>query len=92
MRQYIKQYLRNCRTCRQAKPVRHFPFGILKTLSVPQRPWQHVSMDFVTGLPVSKGLDAILVVVDRLTKMWHLIHWKETTGAAELAHLYLEHV
>lgn len=38
MRQYIEQYLRNCRVCRQAKPVRHSPFGLLKPLPVPQRP------------------------------------------------------
>lgn len=36
VRQYIEQYLRNCCTCRQAKPVRHSPLGLLKPLAVPQ--------------------------------------------------------
>ncbi|KAG0155527.1 hypothetical protein PDIDSM_1169 [Penicillium digitatum] len=34
-------------------------------------------MDFITHLPLSYGYDAILVVVDRLTKMKHFIHCKE---------------
>ena len=34
--------------------------------------WQSVSMDFITQLPeTSRGHDAILVFVDRLTKMVH---------------------
>lgn len=55
MWQFIEQHLRNCRTCRQAKPVRHSPFGSLKPLPVPQRPWHEVSMDFVTGCPQVKA-------------------------------------
>jgi hypothetical protein len=40
---------------------------------IPQEPWVSVSIDFVTGLPKSKGgYDAILVVVDQLTKMVRL--------------------
>lgn len=69
MRQYIEQYLRNCHTCRQAKPVRQSPFGNFKPLPTSQRHWQKVSMDFVIGLPVSEVFDAILVVADRLNKM-----------------------
>lgn len=49
-------------------------------------------MDFVTGLPLSDTYDAILVVVDRWTKMRHLILCNTTTGLEELAKLYLHHV
>lgn len=49
-------------------------------------------MDFVTGLPLSNNYDAILVVIDRLTKMKHLIPCNNTIGSEELAKLYLHHV
>ncbi|KAG0154528.1 hypothetical protein PDIDSM_96 [Penicillium digitatum] len=49
-------------------------------------------MDFITHLPLSYGYDAILVVVDRLTKMKHFIHCKGTCNAEEVARLYTGHV
>ncbi|KAG0153731.1 hypothetical protein PDIDSM_2386 [Penicillium digitatum] len=49
-------------------------------------------MDFITHLPLSYGYDAILVVVDRLTKMKHFIHCKGTCNAEEVARLYTRHV
>ncbi|KAG0159971.1 hypothetical protein PDIDSM_7498 [Penicillium digitatum] len=49
-------------------------------------------MDFITHLPLSYGYDAILVVVDRLTKMKHFIHCKGTCNAEEAARLYTRHV
>lgn len=45
-------------------------------------------MDFVTVLPVSESSDAIY----HLTKMWHLIPCKETSGAPELARLYMDNM
>jgi len=56
----------------------------LNPLSVPDRPWQHLSVDFVTGLPQSKGYDAICVFVDRLTKQRHLIPCRTNISAQEL--------
>ena len=49
-------------------------------------------MDFVTGLPWSEGNDAILVVVDRLSKMRHLVACRTTIDAPTLAELYLRHI
>ncbi|KAI0992280.1 hypothetical protein K3495_g15906, partial [Podosphaera aphanis] len=92
MRDYIAKYVRNCHTCQRSKPNNHGKFGVLRPLPIAQQPWQEVSMDFVTGLPVSKGCDAILVVVDRLSKMRHLIACKITTTSEDLAELYLQHV
>ena len=68
------------------------PYGILRLLPVPEKAWQDVSMDFVTGLPWSKRKNAILVVVCRLTKMRHLIPCQDTTTAEELAKIYVKHV
>lgn len=49
-------------------------------------------MDFITHLPLSKGFDAILVVVDRLTKLRYYIPCHATDGSEELAHLFVKYV
>src|SRR5260221_14752218 len=69
MRKEVDQFVRNCHTCTRAKTQRQVPAGTLKSLPIPAKPWEDVSMDFVTGLPESEGYNAILVIVDLLTKM-----------------------
>jgi len=49
-------------------------------------------MDFVTGLPRSNGNDAIWVVVDRLTKMHHLVPRGSTLNGPALADLFLDNI
>ena len=67
IRKDVDRFVWNCHVCRRMKSTRDVPYGVLRLLSVPERPWQHISVDFVMGLPRSKGFDAICVVVDRLT-------------------------
>jgi len=69
MRRDIERCLANCHTCKRTKTRCHQPYGELRPLPVPERPWQHISWDFVTGLPEADGKDVVLVVVCRLTKM-----------------------
>ncbi|KAG0154712.1 hypothetical protein PDIDSM_280 [Penicillium digitatum] len=90
--QYVSDWTKNCHTCRRITPAREVRQGILRQLPVPERAWQDISMDFITHLPLSYGYDAILVVVDRLTKMKHFIHCKGTCNAEEVARLYTRHV
>ena len=45
--------------------------GLLQPLSIPSQRWEEVSMDFITGLPKSKGKSVIMVIVDRLAKYTH---------------------
>jgi transposase InsO family protein len=92
MRKDVDRFVRNCHTCRRTKSTRHAPYGVLRPLSVPERPWQHISVDFVTGLPRSKDFDAICVVVDRLTKQRHLIPCTTTITAEGLADLFCDRV
>ena len=50
-------------------------------------------MDFITQLPTTtEGHDAIFVVVDRLTKMVHLIPTHSSVTAIETAHLFINNV
>ena len=60
---------------------------------LPEAPWDSVSMDFIVQLPRShKGNDAVLVMVDRLTKMTHLASCKTTINSEGTARLFVDHV
>ena len=52
---------------------RNHPYGLLEPLPIPSKSWQSIALDFITYLPVSKGFDAILTVVDRYMKMAHFL-------------------
>ena len=65
--------MKECNICVTSKAVRYKLYGDLQLLPVLTHCWKDLSMDFVTGLPVSanwKGetYDSILVIVDRITK------------------------
>lgn len=50
-------------------------------------------MDFVTGLPtVSGGYDSIFVVVDKLTKVAHLVPIKKTFSASDVARVFIKEI
>jgi hypothetical protein len=73
MRKDVDRYVRNCHTCQRSKPTHRKTNGLLRPLEIPEQPWQDLSIDIMVGLPESKEFNAISVVVDRLTKMDHLV-------------------
>ena len=67
--------------------------GSLQSLAIPEAKWQEVSVNFITDLPTAaEEEDSVMTVVDRATKMVHLIPCKKTTTAGEAAWLYWQHV
>jgi transposase InsO family protein len=82
----------NCNTCKRIKPIRHTPFRLLKPLQLPTRPWDSISMDFITGLPETEGCNALWVIVDRLTKMSYFIACKDTMTLKDLAKGFMFHM
>ena len=93
MHREVARYVAECITCQQAKPGKTVRQGLLKPLNIPDRPWWSVSVDFITGLPVCKdGSDAILTIVDRLTRMVHLVPTTTTCDASEFAQYMKQHV
>jgi len=60
--------------------------------TIPEKPWSHISADFITKLPLAQGYDAILVVCDRFSKMAHFIATTEKTSAERLTKLFRDQV
>ena len=90
MKREIADFVSRCLICQQVKVEHQRPAGLLQPLSIPEWKWEHISMDFVTGLPKSvKGHDAIWVIVDRLTKSSHFLPIKTTFSLDRLAQLYV---
>jgi hypothetical protein len=73
MKNDLKAYVRECDICQRVRAENVSPAGLLQPLPVPERPWFSISMDFIEGLPISKGHSVIWVIVDRLTKYAHFL-------------------
>ena len=88
----VQRYVRSCDLCQRMKGGRRNN-GLLHPLPVPDRPWQDISMDLITGLPqTANGFDAIFTFVDRLSKSVHLCPTSATIDAAGAANLYIQNV
>lgn len=92
LRKDVMEYVSSCDICQKNKKDRRPPAGKLKPLPIPDRNWQHVTMDFIVKLPKSSGFDSILVVVDRRSKQSHFIKCKERITAEGTAMLLFQHV
>src|SRR5262249_55604436 len=65
MRGTIKSYVEGCASCQQMKVNTHPatpPLDLIRSKAM--RPFQLVSTDFITDLPLNKGFDTLMVVVD----------------------------
>ena len=91
MKREIAEFVAHCLTCQQVKAEHQRPAGLLQSLPIPEWKWEHITMDFVTGLPRTRdGHDSIWVIVDRLTKSAHFIAVEKTYTLERLARLFLD--
>ncbi|GJP46783.1 hypothetical protein CLOM_g6026 [Closterium sp. NIES-68] len=89
----VQKFVTSCDTCQRMKSSKQKKAGLLQPLPVPEQPWQVVSLDFITGLPpTSSGHDAILVVIDKFSKMGHFIPTHTTARTEETAQLFVRHI
>ncbi|KAL0433644.1 UNVERIFIED_CONTAM: Transposon Tf2-11 polyprotein [Sesamum latifolium] len=68
MQDDVETYVRTCLICQQDKADHQKKAGLLQPLPIPTRPWESVSMDYISGLPKVGDLGSIIVVVDRSSK------------------------
>jgi len=88
----VGRYVEGCDGCQRMKNRTEEPAGKLKLSEVPEKPWTHLTVDFITKLPVVTGKDAILVVCDRLFKIAHFVATTEATSAEGLVRLFRDNI
>ncbi|KAL0150314.1 hypothetical protein M9458_054422 [Cirrhinus mrigala] len=81
------QFISRCAVCNISKVPHRLPAGLLQPLPVPQRPWSHIAIDFVTDLPPSNGYTTILSIIDRFSKACRFIPLAKLPTAMETAEL-----
>ncbi|KAH9763231.1 Endonuclease [Citrus sinensis] len=93
MKRDIAAFVSRCLVYQQVKIEHQRPAGTLQTLPIPQWKWEHITMDFVSGLPRSRrGCDCIWVIVDRLMKSAHFLARKSTDNVGQLTKLFIKEI
>jgi len=88
----VGKYVEECNLCQRMKNRTEEVAEKLKLREVPEKPWTHLMVDFITKLPIVVGKDAILVVCNRLSKMTHFVATTEGTLVEELARLFRDNM
>ncbi len=82
MKQDVEHFMHICVKCQNTKSIYKNKYGLYKHLLIPNKPWENISMDFMTQLSKWNGMDAILVVVDQLSK---LVKWLQLRQSWQLS-------
>lgn len=92
MKVNILKRVSECDICQCNKGECVKSLGLLQPLYIPTQKWKEISMDSITRLPQLEGKDAIVVVVDRLTKYTHFRGTQTTTKASQIAKVYMKEI
>ena len=88
----VQAYVKSCLVYQMDKTERKNAAGLLQPLSIPERPWENISMDFITGFPKVRDFKSVFVVVDRFSKYVVFILAPEACPAEEAAKLFFSNV
>ena len=88
----VKRYVEGCDQCQRMKNRVKMLAGKLRPNQIPEKLWQHISVDFIMKLPVSKGHDSILVVCDKFSKMSHFVITTEKMMVEGLTRLFRDNM
>ena len=89
----VAWYVERCLTCQKVKFEYHRPHSKLLSLDIPMWKWEQIVMDFITKLPwMTRGVNSIWVIVDRLTKSSLFIHIQESISEKKRVDIYIREV
>ena len=88
----IDQYIRNCNDCRRSTILRDKTPGLLKPLPIPERLWQHVSVDFHEVPKDCNSYNIVIVCINRFRKRPISLLCKKTINAKGAARLYINYL
>jgi hypothetical protein len=78
----VTDFISSCPPCQRNKARRHRPYGLLQPLELPEGPFDSLSYNFITKLPLTpRGHDSICVFVDRFSKMAFFVPCNEEITA-----------
>jgi len=89
---HVRAYVRERHTCQKNKSKNVKTPGLLQPLPIPQAPFMDISMDFIEGLPSSKGKNVVLAVVDRFSKYAHFIAMSHPYTTATVADAFMNNI
>jgi hypothetical protein len=93
MKHDVVHFVAKCLECQQVKVDHHHPTSLLQPHDVPISKWEVISMDFFVGLLLtSHRHNAILVIVDKLTKSAHFIPVRDTYDVSDVARVFVSEV
>lgn len=92
MRKDVKKFCQTCDVCQKVKPRNFTKYGRLLPHYIPARPFESISMDLITGLPMSDGFNAVWVAVDRLSKFALFVPTTTGLDTQGFASLFVKHV
>src|SRR5688572_8275278 len=93
MKRDIVDFVAKCLNCQQVKYEHQKSGGPMQQMPIPEWKWERITMDFVTGLPLTLGkYDSVWVIVDRLTKSAHFLPVKTSYNAEQLARVYIREI
>jgi len=92
MSRYIGQYVSTCNLCIRTKLIRQAPVGKLHPLRILDSQWDMLNVDFVVELPLSSRHNAMMTVVDSMSKRAYFIPTHMMVTVEGAARLFLHQV
>jgi len=92
MKGLVKDFIKDCDGFQCHKSENLTPRGLLQPLPIPEKIWEDISMDYINGLPNSRGKKTIFVVVDRLSKYAHFIAISHPYTAMSIVQVFFENI
>ncbi len=75
----IKHYIQNCHVCQRSKTFKDSINELLHSLSISQKRWKDIAMNFITELSLSEDYNVICTIICWLIKKHHYVfcHWED---------------